>query len=80
MNRKIGWANLNKHTLEEISASAHRVFLPQVNRQTHPLNNSEKKEETNFVALINRIKLISFCLKTNITRNEEFNLAKFSSS
>ncbi len=26
MNRKIGWANLNKHTLEKISASIHRVF------------------------------------------------------
>ena len=43
MNRKIGWANLNKHTLEEISASIHRVFNPQANHQTHQLNNTENK-------------------------------------
>jgi hypothetical protein len=59
MNRKIGWANLNKHTLEEISASTHRVFMPQANHQTHQLYNTGKTE-TKFFALIKRIKPISF--------------------
>jgi hypothetical protein len=40
MNRKIGWANLNKHTLEEISTSVHRVFKPQASYQTHQLSNT----------------------------------------